>query len=335
MGVPVRRVLLHRRAFLGTLGLLSAARATWAQPAAKVYRVGVLANSIDTGDGPLFEAFLDELRRLGYVEGRNLDIEWRSSEGDVDLLPPLAADLVRAKVDLIVATSLLPARAAAAATKTVPIVFVVSADPVGHGLVASLARPGSNLTGLATDLPSGIGDKIVQLLRELLPRMARLAVFTNPANPVQRLVMASLPQATKRVNITLLPFEVHSPGDIQGAFNGAVRDRADALYVLGDVVTYIGRSRIAALAASAKLPTLYTSRSGVDAGGLMSYGPSLRDLFRRAGTYVDKILKGTRPADLPVEQGARFALVINVRTARTLGLTIPPPLLQRADQLIE
>ena len=327
---------MRRMVALLLFAVLAAPLAAGAQPAAKVYRVGVLANAIDTGDGPQFEAFLDELRKLGYVEGRNLDIEWRSSEGDVDLLPSLAADLVRAKVDLIVATSLLPARAAAAATKTVPIVFVVAADPVGHGLVASLARPGGNVTGLATDLPAGIGEKVVQLLKEAVPKLSRLAVLTNPANPVQRqLVAVSLPEAARRGSIVLLPVEVRAPADIQGAFEAIIRDRADALYVLGDVVTYISRGRIAALAAKSKLPTVYTSRSGVEAGGLMSYGPSLRDLFRRAGVYVDKILKGTRPGDLPVEQGARFELVVNLKTAKALGLTIPPALRRRADQVIE
>ncbi len=321
-------------ALLVVLGGLIASIAAEAQQAAKVYRIGVLANAIDTADGPLFEAFLEELKKLGYVEDKNIDIEWRSSEGDVDRLPELAADLVRSKVDVIVATSLLPARAVVAATKTVPIVFVVAADPVGHGLVANLARPGGNVTGLATYVPSEISENVVQVLKEAVPKVSRLAVLTNPANPVQRELMTALRSAAQHAKITLLPLDVRSPSDIGGGFEAAVRDQADAIYVLGDVVTYINRARIAALAAKNRLPSIYSSRSGVEAGGLMSYGPSLRDLFQRAAVYVDKIIKGAKPGDLPVEQPAKFALVINLKTAKELGIAIPPALLKRADEVI-
>ena len=322
-------------ALLVAFGGLLASIAAEAQPAPKVYRVGVLANAIDTADGPLFEAFLEELKKLGYIEDKNLDIEWRSSEGDVDLLPALAAGLVRSKVDVIVATSLLPARAAVAATRTVPVVFVVAADPVGHGLVGNLERPGGNVTGLATYVPSEISEKVVQVLKEAVPKVSRLAVLTNPANPVQKELMAKpMPTAAERAKITLLPVEVRSPSDIGPGFEAAVRDHADAIYVLGDVVTYINRARIAALAAKNRLPSIYSSRSGVEAGGLMSYGPSLRDLFQRAAVYVDKILKGAKPGDLPVEQPHKFALVINLKTAKDLGIAIPPALLKRADEVI-
>jgi putative ABC transport system substrate-binding protein len=306
------------------------------QPSTRVYRLGVLANALETADGPLFEAFLEGLAKLGYVEDQNIVIEWRSSEGDAEQLPTLAADLVRAKVDLIMATSLGPARAAAAATTTVPIVFVVSADPVGHGLVKNLSRPEGNVTGLATYVPKEISERVLQLLREASIKLSRLAVLMNSANPVHKdLVAQALPSAAQRAGVTLLPLDVQSVGDLQRAFDAAVRERADALYVLGDVFTFVHRPRIIGLAAKAKLPTIYnTGRGAVQAGGLMSYGPQLRDLFRRAATYVDKILKGTKPGDLPVEQPTKFELAINLKTAQALGLTIPASLLRKADEIV-
>jgi len=307
-----------------------------AQPAARVYRVGVLANALETADGPQFEAFLDGLRKLGYVGDKNLHIEWRSSEADFDRLPALAEDLVRSKVDVIVATSLQPARAAAAATKTVPIVFVVGADPVGHGLVASLARPGGNVTGLATYQPAELSDKVLHVLKEVAPNLSRLAVLTNPTNPVHRELLARpLPAAAQRLKVTLLPLELRALGDLQPAFDAALRERAQALYVLSDVLTFIYRARIVDLAARSRLPAIYTSRRAVEAGGLISYGPDLRDLFRRAATYVDRILKGGRPGELAVEQPQKFDLVINLSTARALGLSIPDSLRRRADQVIQ
>jgi ABC-type uncharacterized transport system substrate-binding protein len=318
------------------LALLAAPLAVEAQqPSTKVYRVGVLANALETADGPLFEAFLDGLAKLGYIEDQNIVIEWRSSEGDAERLPALAADLVRSKVDLVVATSLGPARAAAAATKTIPIVFVVSADPVGHGLVSNLARPGGNVTGLATYVPREISERVLQLLREATIKLSRLAVLMNSANPVHKDLMSQgLPAAAQRAGVTLLPLDVQSVNDLQRAFDTAVRERADALYVLGDVFTFVHRARIVGLAARARLPAIYTGRGAVQAGGLMSYGPQLRDLFRRAATYVDKILKGAKPGDLPVEQPTKFELAINLKTAQGLGLTIPQALLRRADEIV-
>jgi putative ABC transport system substrate-binding protein len=319
---------------LALLAVLPVAEAQ--TPASKVYHIGVLANALETADGPLFEAFLDGLAKLGYVEDQNIVIEWRSSEGDMERLPGLAADLVRTKVDLIVAASLQPARAAAAATKTIPVVFVVTADPVGQGLVANLARPGGNVTGLATYVPGEISERVLQLLREASIRVSRLAVLTNPGNPVHRDLMAqALPSAAQQAGVTLLPLGAQSLSDLQRAFDTAVREKADALYVLGDVFAFVHRARIVALAAKNRLPVMYTSRGAVEAGGLMSYGPQLRDLFRRAGTYVDKILKGAKPGDLPVEQPTRFELAINLNTARALGLTIPPSLVRRADQVVQ
>ena len=319
-----------------TVVVLAAPLAAEAQQAGKVYRIGVLANALETADGPLFEVFLDGLRKLGYVEDRNVVIEWRSSEGDFGRLPTLAADLVRAKVDIIVATSLQPARAAAEATKTIPIVFAVAADPVGQRLVGNLARPGGNVTGLATYMPEEISAKVLQVLRETLPGVSRLAILTNPANPVHRDLMSqALPSAAQRLRVTLLPLEVRSLNDLQGGFDAAVRARADAVYVLGDALTFIHRTRIAGLAATKRLPAIYAFRGAVEAGGLMSYGPQLGELFRGAATYVDKILKGAKPGDLPVEQPTKFELVINLKTAKALGLAIPPLLLLRADHVIE
>jgi putative ABC transport system substrate-binding protein len=313
-------------ALASVLVLLAALPRAQAQPAGRAHRIGVLANAFETADGPLFEAFLDELRRLGHVEDRNITIEWRSSEGNYDRLPALAADLARARVDIIVATSLQPARAAAAATKTIPIVFVVTADPVGHGLVKNLARPGANATGVATYAPAETSEKVLALLKAAVPGLSRLAVLTNPANPAHRELMTqALPPAAERAKVTLLPLEARSSGDLARALEVAARDRADALYVLADVVAFVHRRRI---------PAIYAFRSAVEVGGLMSYGPSLRDSFRLAADYVDRILKGARPGDLPVEQPTRYLLAINLKTAAALGLAIPPSLLARADEVI-
>jgi len=319
------------------LGILAAPLAVDAQsPAAKVYRIGILANALETADGPGFEAFVDGLSKLGYVEDQNVVIEWRSSEGDFERLPALAADLVRSKVDVIVATALGPARAAAAATKTTPVVFVIAADPVAQGLVANTSRPGGNVTGLATYRPGEISERVLHLLREATIKVTRLAILVNPANPVHKELMSqALPSAAQRLGVTLLPLEAQSLSALQGAFDTAVRERADALYVLGDVFTFVHRTRIVALAAKNRLPAIYSSRRAVEAGGLMSYGPQLRDLFRRAASYVDKILKGAKAGDLPVEQPTKFELVINLKTAAALGLTIPPSLRKQADDLIQ
>jgi putative tryptophan/tyrosine transport system substrate-binding protein len=307
-----------------------------AQPSAKMYRIGVLANALDTSDGPTFQAFLEGLRGLGYVQGRNMDIEWRSSEGNAEQLPALAMDLVRAKVDIILATALVPAQAAIEATKTVPIVFVVTADPVGLRLVGSLARPGANATGLASYAPQESSDRVVQLLKTVTPKLSRLGVLTVPSNPAQReLVGKALPSAAQRAGVMLLPLPVQEAGDLPGAFETARGDRADGLYVLGDVLTFVHRARILDLVAKNRLPAIYTNRSAVEAGGLMSYGPNLRDLFRRAATYVDQILKGAKAGEMPVDQSARFELALNLKTAKGLGLSVPPSLVKQAVQVIQ
>ena len=333
---------MSRRATCSLLGVVVALTALGGPPAAeaqqagKVYRVGVLANALDTSDGPPFQAFLETLRTLAYVPERNMVIEWRSSEADSDRLPALAAELVSSKVDLIVATALQPARAAAEATKTIPIVFVVMADPVGHGLVDNPGRPGGNMTGLAAYVREESSDRVLELLKAAVPTLSRVAVLTNPVNPVNKELMSqALPSAAQRLKLPLVPLEVRSPSDLQAALDIAVRERADGLYVLGDVLTFILRARIVDFAAKNRLPAIYTSRRAVEAGGLMSYGPNLRELFRGAAGYVDKILKGAKPGELPVERSAKFQLVINLKAAKALGLTISPALLQRADEIIQ
>jgi ABC-type uncharacterized transport system substrate-binding protein len=331
----MRQRVITFAALAAALALFAIPLAARAQPAVKVVRIGVLANALDTADGPLFAVFLDSLTKLGYVQDRSFVIEWRSSEGDTDQLPALAGSLVRAKVDIILATALRPAQAAVEATKTVPIVFVAVADPVREGLVGNVAKPGGNVTGVATYAPEENSEKAIRLLRETGAKVLRLAVLTNPGNPVHREMMSqTLPAAARRLGVTLLPLEVRTLGDLQGAFDASARDRADSLYVLGDVVTFIYRARIVELAAKNRLPAIYASRRGVEAGGLMSYGPYLPDLFRRAAAYVDRILKGTSPGDLPVERPTRHELVINLKTAKALGLSIPPALQRRADELI-
>jgi putative ABC transport system substrate-binding protein len=327
------RVLLG----LAVLGLMIAMPPdAGAQPAAKTYRIGVLANALDTADGTSFQAFLGGLRQLGYVENTNFTIEWRSSEGEFERLPGLAAELVRAQVDVILATALQPAQAAAEATKTIPIVFVIGTNPLGQRVVDGLARRGGNVTGLATELPEQVGAKVFQSLREAVPSASRVAVLTNPTNPAHREFMAkALPSAAERAKVVLVPLEFRSAGDVQAAIDAAVAKRVDGLYVLTDVLSFIYRARIVDLVARSRLPAVYGFRAAVEAGGLMSYGPDVRDLFGRAATYVDKILKGARPGDLPVQQPTKFELGLNLKTAKALGIMIPSGLRQRADYVVE
>lgn len=315
--------------------ILGAELPTAAQPAGKVYRIGVLANAFESSEGPYFDQFLEELKKLGYAEGTNLVIEWRSSEGDFDRLPTLAAELVRSKVDVIVALSAQPAHAAADATKSIPVVFLVVADPVREKLVGSLAKPDGNVTGLATYALHELTTKRLTLLKEAVPKATRLAVLSNPANPAHRqLLSREIPAAATPLRLTPLPLEARAPVDFEGAFEAAARDRADALYVLGDRLTFVHRAQLAELAAQRRLPTMFTLRWGAEAGGLMSYGPRLGDLFRRAASYVDRILKGAKPSELPVAQPPNFELVVNLKTARVLGLPIPDSLVKRADEVI-
>jgi putative ABC transport system substrate-binding protein len=283
---------------------------------------------------PSIEAFRAALRDLGYVEGRTIVVTQRWAEGRHERLPELAAELVRLKVDVILATQTPVALAAKQATRIIPIVMT-SADPVGSGLVDSLARPGGNITGLTFVLPE-VDGKRLQLLKELAPNVVRVAILLTAAgNPAASLRSRESRLAAENLGVSLQAVEVASPFDFEGAFAVIRRERADALLVTALLVTdEKDRKAVIELAAKHRLPTLYDRKEAVDAGGLMAYGPSPTDAYRRAAIYVDKILKGAKPADLPVEQPTKFELAINLKTARSLGLTIPPTLLQRADHVI-
>ena len=313
------------------LGLLSAWLAAEAQAARKVARIGILSST----DSAVWEAFRQGLRELGYVEGRNLTTEWRWHKGQFERLPDLAAQLVRLKVDVIVVSAPQPTAAVKAATTTILVVFIAVADPVRVGIVSSLARPGGNATGFATVVPEGFPGKLLELLKEAVPKASRIAVLVNPTNEMHRVSLPQSVAAADALKVRLQILEARGPDDLERAFDAATRERAEAIHVYGDPLTFIHRARIAELAARSRLPALYLFRENVEAGGLMSYGPSQPDIFRRAAGYVDKILKGAKPADLPVEQPTRFELVINLKTAKALGLTIPQLLLLRADEVIK
>ena len=314
------------------LGVFAAPAAADAQPP-KVPRIGILWPSPISAIAHNFEAFRQGLRELGYVEGQNIAIEFRSAEGKWERLPDLAAELVRLRVDVIV-TNTPAALAAKQATRTIPIVMAVSGDPVGDGLVASLARPGGNVTGLSLMVPE-LGGKRLQLFKEVVPRASRVAVLSNPTVPYTGRVVREMQAAAGVLGVQLQLLESRSPEDIDRAFEAAIRGRASALMVVDDPLIFTHRARILALASKSRMPAIYPWREFVDAGGLMSYAANLADSFRRAAAYVDKILKGTKPADLPVEQPTKFELVINLKTAKALGLTIPPSVLLRADRVIE
>jgi putative tryptophan/tyrosine transport system substrate-binding protein len=309
--------------------------ATQAQQTGKVPRIGVLHG----GSAPAsaqWDGFRQGLRDRGYTEDRTILIEWRSTEGKAERARELAADLVRLQLDLIVTSAPQPTAAAHAATATIPIVFIGVADPVKAGLVATLARPGGNITGLATLVPEGFAGKMIELLKEAVPRVSRMAVLIVPTNAIhQQIVANELPGTAERLRMTLLTVEARASDALEGAFETAVRSRASAIIVFGDPLTFVHRARIVELAAKHRLPALYLFRESVEAGGLMAYGPNFYDLGHRAARYVDKILKGAKPADLPVEQPTKFELVINLKTAKALGLTIPQSVMLRADQVIE
>ncbi|HEY3194755.1 MAG TPA: ABC transporter substrate-binding protein [Candidatus Dormibacteraeota bacterium] len=331
---------MDRREFIGTLagGLLGAPLAAEAQQAAKIARIGYLAFNLAAGDPRIREAFLQGLRDLGYVEGRNLLIEYRDAAGKTERFPALAAELVALKVDVIVAGGgTLAALAAKQATTTLPIVFAAVGNPVAEGLVTSLARPGGNVTGLSLVQQELVG-KSLELLKQAVPEVSRVALLLKPdAMPDRakkdRLNAADV--AARALGVRLQVVEARGPEDFDRAFSDMTRARAGALAVLATPVFDNERRRLVDLAAKNRLPTVYSYRSYVEAGGLMSYGPDLADSFRRAATYVDKILKGAKPGDLPVEQPTKFELVINLKTAKALGLTIPQSLLERADEVIQ
>jgi|SRR5215831_12108500 len=313
--------------------------ATKAQQTVKVPRIGVLHGGDlprgSPGSTPL-DGFRQGLRELGYTEDRTILIEWRATEGKAERARELAADLLRLQLDMIVTFSPQPTAAAKAATAVMPIVFIGVADPVKAGFVATLARPGGNITGLATLVPEGFAGKMVELFKEAVPKVSRMAVLIVPTNVIhQRVVADELPVIAERLRMTFLTVEVRASDAFERAFETAVRSRASAIAVLGDPLTFVHRARIVELAAKHRLPAMYLFRESVEAGGLMAYGPNSYDLGHRAATYVHKILKGAKPADLPVEQPTKFELVINLKTAKTLGLTIPQSLLLRADQVIQ
>jgi len=329
---------VDRRAFIGALagGLLAAPLAAGAQPAPRNARIGYLATNLATTPH-LQDAFRQGLRDLGYVEGRNLVIEYRSAEGKPDRLAVLAAELVALNIDVIVAPGTPQALAAKQATRTLPIVFATAADPVGSGLVTSLARPGGNVTGLSILAPALVGKRL-ELLTQALPGVSRVAVLWQPGGHDERTdndILKEAGVAARVLGVRLQFVEVRGPADFDRAFSDMTRARAGALTVLTGIMFLNERRRLVDLTAKNRLPAVYGGRDFVDAGGLLSYGPNLADLYRRAATYVDNILKGAKPGDLPVEQPTKFELVINLKTAKALGLTIPPSLLQRADQVIE
>lgn len=314
--------------------ILASGHLAQAQQVKKVPRIGFLLANSPSAAPTMVEGFRQGLRELGYVEGKNILIEYRSAEGKFERLPDLASELVRLKVDVLVAQGAPAAHAAKNATRTIPIVMGNYGDPVGAGLVASLARPGGNITGLSTFSPE-LSGKRLELLKEVVPTASRVAVLLNPATPTQPDLLREIQALAPALGVTLLSLGAKGPDDIERAFTAMKKERTGALIVFADPMFGIHRRRIAELAVTSRLPAIYGFGQYVDAGGLMSYGPSFGDLYRRAATYVDKILKGTKPADLPVEQPMKFEFVINLKTAKQIGLTIPPNVLARADKVIK
>ncbi len=325
---------MDRRAFIGVLasGLLAAPPAR-AQQAGKVYRIGFLFYGAP-GPSAEIDAFRQGLRELGYIERQNIAVEYRFAGGQVERLPELAAELVRLKPDVIVTPATPPSLSAKQATRTIPIVFAGVADPVGAGLIVDFARPGGNITGVAS-ISAELGGKRLELLKGVAPKAARVAVLYNPGDRANVLVLKQLQESAPALGLTLQPLEVRGPGEFNGAFVAMTRDHAPALFVAAGVLTFEHRKALVDLAVKSRIPTMWGHRQFVDAGGLMSYAVNYYDQVRRAATYVDKILKGAKPGDLPVEQPTKFELVINIKAAKDIGLTIPQSLLGRADQVIE
>ena len=292
--------------------LLGAPLAAEAQEAGKVARIGFLGTASSSNRSPGLDAFRQGLRELGWVEGQNTVIDYRRAEGRLDRLPALAAELARLKVDVIVTVGTQGVLAAKNATETIPIVMIAgSADPVGLGLIASLARPGGNVTGSSFSVDREIAGKLLELLKETVPKVRSVAILSNRASPVQSLFIREVNVAARSLGVQLQLLEARGPEEFDGAFAAMAKERVGALLVLADGVFIFHRTRLAALVARSRLPAAFGDRDHVEAGGLMSYGPSLRDRFRRSATFVDKILKGAKPGDLPVEQPTRFELVIN------------------------
>jgi len=315
------------------LAFLAAAIGAGAQQAGKVYRVGFLWDSPAVFPDAI-EAFRRGLRDLGYVEGRTIAIEYRWAEGKPERMREFAEELVRLKVDVIVAPSSIYTEAAKRATSTIPIIFMSHADPIGSGHVASLARPGANVTGLSI-MMTETNVKGLELLKEAVPGLARVAVIWDPATPSHGPGLRAIEGAGPALGVRVQPVAVRTATEFDGAFSAIVRGRAGGVLVLSTPMFIAGAKRLAELALTHKLPSMFGPKHHVEAGGLMSYSPSRADLYRRGAVYVDKILKGTKPADLPVEQPMRFELVLNMKTAKALGITFPPTILIRAEQVIQ
>jgi putative tryptophan/tyrosine transport system substrate-binding protein len=326
----------RRRLVLALMaGALTAPFASFAQQPTKSARIGFLAPTSPQVLSTRLQAFRDGLRELGYVEGKNLQLEVRWGEGKLERLPTLADELVQAKVDVIVAATSPSVAAARQATQTVPIVMPVSSDPVGDGLVASLARPGGNITGLSLMAPE-LGQKRLQLLQETFPKVSRaVAVLWNPAYVGMRARFEQAQVAAPAAGLTVRSVEVRDTHELDVAFEAIIREHPDGLLLLADPFTFSQRARIVEFGAEQRLPVIYESSDFVDVGGLISYGPNINDMYRRSATYVDKILRGAKPADLPIEQPTKFELVINMRAAKALGITFPESILLRADRVIE
>ena len=327
--------MLTRRLFLGAVsaGVLATPEVTEAQPPPKVYRIGVLTLTYAPSTPPI-EAFRQGLREHGYVEAQNIALEFRFAEGTSTRLPALAAELVRLKVDVIVTQSNAATLAAKNATQTIPIVMAFAGDPVTAGMVGSLARPGANVTGLSL-LTLELSGKRLQLLKEVAPKTTLVVVFWNPTNPSHVHFLRETEAAAQSLGLRLKTIEVRSPSELDVAFKAVTNARPSALISLGDGMLTANAVRIVEFATKSRLPGVFANRVFPEAGALMSYGASPAANFRQAAAFVDKILKGAKPANLPVEQPTKFELVINLRTAKAIGLTIPPSLLQRADQIID
>jgi putative tryptophan/tyrosine transport system substrate-binding protein len=326
---------LERREFITLLGGAAAAwpLAARAQQSGRLPTIGVLGGATPSAESQRVAALVQRLHELGWIEGHTIAIEYRWAEGRSARLAEIAAEFVRLGVDVIFATGTAPALAAKQATSMIPIVFPFAGDPIGTGLVASLARPGGNVTGMsnqATDLAA----KRIELLREIVPHLRRLAVLANAGYPAAALEKGEVAAAARTLDLEVVSFEIRESNDIAPAFE-AVKGKAEALFLVGDPLMTANRIRVTSLALAARLPTIYVHREYVDAGGLISYGANFPDLFRRAAEVVDKILRGTKPGDIPVEQPTKFELAINLKTANALGLDVPPTLLALADEVIE
>jgi putative tryptophan/tyrosine transport system substrate-binding protein len=326
---------IERRKFLATLGGTAVAwpLAAHAQQAGKLPTIGYLGSATPVGQSQWVAAFVQRLRELGWIEGRTVAVEYRWAEGRSERFAEIAAEFVQRKVDVIVTLSTAGVLAAKQATSVIPIVFAAAGDPVGAGLVASLARPGGNVTGLSLQQTETAGKRL-ELLREVVPGLGRLAILANVGNPAVVLDMREVQATARTLGLEIITLEIHRGEDIVPAFE-TLNGRAEALYVVIDALVNTYRSRVNTLALAARLPTMHTFREGVEAGGLMSYGTNFPDLFRRAADYVDKILRGAKPTDLPVEQATKFGLIINITTAKALGIKIPSTLLALADEVIE